>query len=56
VARSSVKGAGCTLKIGAETADKSNYHVQKPGASDVFLAAKWSLDRVLVKLDDLKKK
>ncbi len=56
VARSNVKGSGCTLKVGAETSDKQNYYVEKSGTAEVFVAPKWSVDRVLVKLDDLKKK
>ena len=56
VAKSSVKGHGCQLKVGSETGDKSNYFVQVGAQPDIFLAAKWSVDRILVKLDDLKKK
>ena len=55
-AKSSVKGHGCQLKVGSETSDKSNYFVQAGGQPDVFLVPKWSVDRILVKLDDLKKK
>jgi hypothetical protein len=56
VAKSNVKGSGCVLKVGAELADKQNSYVEKAGAPDVFTVPKWSLDRVLVKVDDLKKK
>ncbi len=56
VAKSSVKGHGCLLKVGAETSDKSNYYVQVDSQPDIFTVPKWSVDRVLVKLDDLKKK
>ena len=56
VAKSSVKGHGCQFKVGSETADKANYYVQAAGQPDVMLVPKWSVDRVLVKLDDLKKK
>lgn len=56
VAKSSVKGHGCNLKVGSETTDKANYHVQVGTQPEVLLVPKWSLDRVLVKLDDLKKK
>jgi hypothetical protein len=56
VAKSNVKGHGCTLRVGSETADKANYHVQVGGQPEVLLAPKWSVDRVLIKLDDLKKK
>ena len=44
----------CTLKVGDETADKASYAVQS--GPDVYLVAKWSADRVLPKVDDLKKK
>ena len=50
--------AGCAIRVGDESKDKVNYFVASgtPGkASDVFLAPKWSLDRVLLKPDDLKK-
>jgi hypothetical protein len=50
------KGGSCTLKVGSELSDKQNTYVEKAGAPDVFTAPKWSLDRVLVKVDDLKKK
>jgi hypothetical protein len=49
-------GAGCTLKIGAETEDKQSYFAQLAGKPDVFEVPKWAVDRVLVKHDDLKKK
>lgn len=55
-AKSSVKGHGCQLKVGGETEDKSNYYVQVGAQPDVFVVPKWSVERVLVKLDDLKKK
>jgi hypothetical protein len=55
-AKSKLKGSGCTLKVGSETTDKQSTYVEKPGEKDVFVAPKWSLDRVLVKVDDLKKK
>ena len=55
-AKSSVKGHGCLLKVGGETSDKGNYYVQVGGQPDSFTVQKWSIDRVLVKLDDLKKK
>lgn len=54
--KSNIKGSGCVLKVGAEHADKQNTYVEKVGAPDVFTVPKWSLDRVLVKVDDLKKK
>jgi len=54
--KSNVKGHGCLLKVGSETSDKGNYFVQANGQPDIFTVPKWSVDRVLVKLDDLKKK
>jgi hypothetical protein len=56
VAKSSVKGHGCQFKVGNETSDKANYYVQPNGQPDVLLVPKWSLERILLKLDDLKKK
>jgi hypothetical protein len=49
------KGAACTIKVGDETKDKQSYFVQTGKAPDVYLSAKWSTDRILVKVDDLKK-
>ncbi len=54
--KSSVKGHACMLKIGNETSDKANYYVQTGTQPEVVLVPKWSVDRILVKLDDLKKK
>jgi hypothetical protein len=53
---SNVKGHGCSVKIGAELPDKQNQYVAVAGSPDVFVAPKWSLERILPKLDDLKKK
>jgi len=47
--------ATCTIKVGEETKDKLNYYVMTGKSADVFLAPKWNVDRVLVKVDDLKK-
>jgi hypothetical protein len=55
-AKSNVKGHGCQLKVGSETSDKSNYYVQVGSQPEVFVAPKWGVDRILVKVDDLKKK
>jgi hypothetical protein len=55
-AHSKDKKAVCSLKIGNESKDKVNYAAQAGTSSDVFLVAKWSVDRLLVKVDDLKKK
>ena len=48
-------GATCNVKVGDETKDKLNYYVMSSKSPDVFLAPKWNVDRVLVKVDDLKK-
>ncbi len=54
-AKSKDKGAAlCQVKVGDETKDKLNYFVATP-KGDVMLAPKWSVDRILVKPDDLKK-
>jgi hypothetical protein len=53
-----VKGkgaAGCAIRVGDESKDKVSYFVATGKGTDVFLAPKWSLDRILVKPDDLKK-
>jgi Domain of unknown function (DUF4340) len=50
------KGRTCSVKVGSELSDKQNSYVAVAGASDVMVAPKWTLDRVLVKVDDLKKK
>jgi len=55
VAKGKGKAEGCTLKVGDETKDKLNYYVMSGKSPDVYLAPKWSIDRVLVKVDDLKK-
>jgi uncharacterized protein DUF4340 len=47
--------ATCTIKVGDETKDKLNYYVMSGKSSDVYLAPKWNIDRVMVKVDDLKK-
>ncbi len=49
------KAATCTLKIGDESKDKQSYFVQAGNAPDVFTVAKWSADRILVKVADIKK-
>ena len=53
-AKSKDKKKSCTLKIGDESSDKTNRFVAV--GSDVLVAPKWSIDRVLVKVEDLKKK
>ncbi len=54
--KSNVKGHACVLKVGSETSEKGAFYVQANGQPDIFTVPKWSLDRILVKLDDLKKK
>ena len=49
------KSATCTLKIGDASKDKQSYFVQAGSAPDVFTVAKWSADRILVKVADIKK-
>ncbi len=49
------KSASCSLKIGDETKDKQSYFVQAGTSPDVYLVAKWSVDRLLVKVADIKK-
>jgi hypothetical protein len=48
-------GASCTIKVGDETKDKLNYYVMSSKGNDAYLAPKWNVDRVLVKVDELKK-
>lgn len=45
----------CAIKVGDETKDKLSYFVTTAKGPDVYLAAKWAVDRVLVKVDDIKK-
>jgi len=56
VAHSKDKKASCILRLGDETKDKVNYVAMAGASPDVYLVAKWAADRVLVKVDDLKKK
>jgi len=55
-AHSKDKKKACLLKIGDETKDKTNYAAQLGAGPDVYLVPKWATDRLLVKVDDLKKK
>jgi len=48
------KKKSCTIKIGAESTDKVNVFAAE--GPDVFVVPKWSVDRLLVKVDDIKKK
>lgn len=55
-AKSKDKGAPlCQVKVGDETKDKGSYFVMSGKGADVMVAPKWSVDRILVKPDDLKK-
>jgi hypothetical protein len=54
--KSNVKGHACNIKVGNEATDKTNVYVQANGEPDIYLGAKWSVERIAVKLDDLKKK
>ena len=56
VAHSKDKKKSCVLKIGDESTDKVNYSAQWGTTPDVYLLAKWAADRILVKVDNLKKK
>jgi hypothetical protein len=49
-------GDACSFKVGEETKDKQNVYLQSAKSPDIYLAPKWSIDRILVKVDDLKKK
>ena len=54
-----VKGKGkadaCLIKVGDESKDKLSSFVMTGKGPDVYLAPKWTIDRILVKVDDLKK-
>jgi len=52
----STKGDTTTFKVGEDAADKQNVYLSSSKSTDVYLAPKWSVDRLLPKLDDLKKK
>jgi hypothetical protein len=54
--KSNVKGHACALKVGGETADKSNYYVMANNQPDIFVVGKWAIDRIAVKLDEVKRK
>ena len=55
-AKSNVKGHVCNLKVGGEAADKNNYYVVASNQPYVFLVAKSDIDRITVKLDEVKRK
>ena len=54
--KSNVKGHACTLKVGGESADKGNYYVIANNQPNVYLGAKTDIDRITVKLDEVKAK
>ncbi len=45
----------CVVRVGDEGKDKLSVFVAKDKSNEVLLAPKWSVDRILVKPDDLKK-
>ena len=47
--------AMCVVRVGDETKDKLSALVAREKSNEVLLAPKWSVDRILVKPDDLKK-
>ena len=49
-------GQTYAFKVGNETTDKQNVYLTSSKSPDVYLAPKWSVDRLIIKLDDLKKK
>jgi hypothetical protein len=50
------KGDACSFKVGDETKDKQGVYLTSAKSTDVYVAPKWAVDRILVKVDDLKKK
>ena len=50
------KGQTTTFKVGNVTQDKANVYLSSSKSPDIYLAPKWSTDRLLLKIDDLKKK
>jgi hypothetical protein len=55
-ARSKVPGHSCTLKVGGESPDKGNYYVIANNQPNVYLVSKTDVDRITVKLDEVKAK
>jgi hypothetical protein len=49
-------GYTCSIKIGDDAKDKQNVYALTSKGPDVYLLPKWSVDRLLVKVADLKKK
>ena len=56
VAIKTTKKESLTFKIGDETADKQGVYLQTSKSPEVYVVPKWSTDRLLVTLADLKKK
>ena len=52
----SMAGQTTTFKVGDEAKDKQNVYLMSSKSPDLYVVPKWSVDRLLVKLDDLKKK
>ena len=55
-AKSNVKGHSCLVKSGNEAKDNTYLYAVANGQPDVVQTTKWTIDRIAVKLDDLKKK
>lgn len=55
-AKSDVKGHSCLVKSGNEAKDNTYLYAVANGQPDVVQTTKWTVDRIAVKLDDLKKK
>ena len=50
------KGKICQIKVGAELPDKQNRYASVASGPEVYVVPKWSVERVVQKIDDLKKK
>jgi hypothetical protein len=49
------KRASCSIEVGAQTADQRGYFARIPGAPLVYVVPKWMIDRVVVKLAEIRK-
>jgi hypothetical protein len=56
IALKTFKGDTVTFKVGDDAKDKQSVYLMSSKSPDVYLAPKWSTDRLLLKLADLKKK
>jgi hypothetical protein len=57
IAMKTMKGDTTTFKVGDEDPqDKASVYLSSSKSPDIYVVSKWSTDRLLVKLDDLKKK